>query len=325
MAFIQKQGYWRSENGWRMCDTAELDFSPVPVVGWKVGVRKGAPNYILKAAMTRLHLEVEPMDIRQCGVYTAENSMPNSNHNSATAFDYNWNKHPYQKWNTWGANRHKVDKIIADFRGILEFGGNWTSPRDEMHFELHFAEGHSGTEALANDLKNGLWGIFKPGAPPTNEPGQQRDDYLEIGDTGPEVLTLQKAMNKVFPNYRATPLDEDSIFGPMTAAAVSEFQERVGIAVDGIVGPVTRAKLAEHGIKLNGTTAPEGPMAGKQFPNDWSDREIGIDALQQLRGYGLKGHPQLGKNDKGEDLTIVDALAETKKNTEEILRILKGN
>ncbi|AEL98189.1 endolysin [Mycobacterium phage BigNuz] len=261
MAFIQKQGYWISENGWRMCDTAELDYTPVPGTNFGLGVRKGAPSVILKSVIWRLN-RIEPMITSQIGCYTAENSMRNSNHNSATAIDYNWNSHQYQKWGTWGGNRAAVDKVIADFRGIVEFGGNWTSPRDEMHFELHFAEGHAGTEQLAQELRDGLWGIWKPGDAPSDAPstgGGSADGILRIGSTGPEVLKMQQGMNAVFKNYKAMPLDEDGIFGPMTAAAVTEFQQRSLIDVDGEVGPQTKAKLAEYGIVLTGQTAPTTP------------------------------------------------------------------
>lgn len=55
-------------------------------------------------------------------------------------------------------------------------------------------------------------------------------------------------------------------------------------------------------------TKPEAPVV-KKFPDDWTDREILVDILQQLRGYGLNGFPQLGKNDKGQSLTVVDKLA----------------
>lgn len=289
MAFIQKQGFWRSENGWRMCDTAELDLSPVPEIGWKVGVRRGVPNTLLKALMVRLHREVEPMDTSQCGVFTAENSMPNSNHNSGTALDYNWNKHPFHAWGTWGGNRSKVDKIIADFRDTIEFGGNWTSPRDEMHFELHYGEDHAGAIALARELDNGLWNIFKPGELPT--PGVGDPDYLELGDQGDEVEWLQGWLNYVFPKYRSTPVEVDGIFGPMTETAVKEFQTRAGIDSDGIVGPITRGKLREHGVDL--VKQPPAIVIPKVWPQTATDREL-LEYIAEQLGPGHKSWPSAG-------------------------------
>lgn len=273
MAFITKQGYQRSENGWRMCDTAELDFSPVPVIGWKVGVRRGVPNTLLKALMVRLHREVEPMDTSQCGVFTASNSMGNSNHNSGTALDYNWKKHPFHAWGTWGANRAKVDKIIDDFRGTIEFGGNWTSPRDEMHFELHYGEDHAGSLQLANEIYvDGLWGIFKPGAAPIPGPSLPTgDDYLQLGDSGEKVLVLQQELNRVFPKYKTTPVAENSQFDPGTESAVKEFQERSVIDVDGIVGPITREALKKNGVNLDRKPTP-APV--KLWPATATDREL---------------------------------------------------
>lgn len=45
------------------------------------------------------------------------------------------------------------------------------------------------------------------------------------------------------------------------------------------------------------------PPAEKRFPDDWSDREIGIESLRQQRGPSLEGWPQL------DDMTVVDYLA----------------
>lgn len=256
MPFIRKQGYLVSENGWRMCDANELDYGAVPVIGWKVGVRRGDPNYILKSLMVRLHREVEAIDTRQCGVFTGSNSMPNSNHNSGTALDYNWNKHAFHKWGTW-ANRQALDSVINSYGGVVESGANWTSPRDEMHFELHYAEGHAGTHALAEDIRNGKWGIFGktqvplPDRPPVDVPAGV-DFWLGIGSNGDLVIKLQTALNKVFPRYKAMPLEVDGDYGPMTASAIAEFQLRDGKAgpVDGEVGPLTKERLAVYGVKL---------------------------------------------------------------------------
>lgn len=259
MIGIWKQGYQRSENGWPMIDSAELDYGAIPGTNFKLGVRIGEPNAILKALIVRLHREVEPMIVTQIGCYTGTNTMPNSNHNSGTAIDYNWNKHAWKVRGTWGSRKPLVDKIVADFRGTVEWGGYWGDGWvDEMHFEMHFGPGHPGTIQLAKELwSEGLWGIFKPGAPPTNNPTPvppTNDTFLlTIGSTGPLVVALQKGMNKVFPRYRATPLAEDGIYGPMTSAAVAEFQSRASefnLDVDGDVGPLTRKALAAFGVKI---------------------------------------------------------------------------
>lgn len=308
MAFIQKQGYWISENGWRMCDAAELDYTPVPGTNFKLGVRKGDPNIILKSLIWRLN-RVEPMITTQIGCYTDSNSMANSNHNSASAIDYNWNKHPYQEWGTWGTLRPAVDQIVKDFRGIIEFGGDWTSPRDEMHFELHFAEGHAGTAALANDLRNGLWGIWKDGAaPPDVVPVP--DGYLQLGSTGGQVLQLQKGMNAVFKNYKAMPLDEDGIFGAFTESAVKEFQSRSLIGVDGIVGPETKQRLATYGIVLSGEMKPTEPPVIVPQPFVYPTvEEMTKQIWEQHFGPKAEGWPQLGKTPEGKNRYLVDGVA----------------
>lgn len=249
---VWKQGYQYSENGWPMIGSDMLDYSPVPEIGWRVGVHIGVPNTLLKALMVRLHREVEPLDQSQCGVFTVTNSMPNSNHNSGTALDYNWNRHQFHQWGTWGANRAKVDKIIQDFRGTIEFGGNWTDPRDEMHFELAYGPQNQTALQLANELYiDGLWNIFKKGGTPAQpgppvKPPTSGNLYLWVVAPA-RVRTLQAGLNKVFRSY--SHLDVDGDYGPATEAVVREFQRRSGLAVDGVVGDRTFAELAKFGIK----------------------------------------------------------------------------
>jgi len=63
------------------------------------------------------------------------------------------------------------------------------------------------------------------------------------------VRRLQRGFNAVFPAYPTLPLEVDGDFGPRTELAVKEFQRRVGLDPDGIVGPLTRAELTKYGIK----------------------------------------------------------------------------
>ena len=62
---------------------------------------------------------------------------------------------------------------------------------------------------------------------------------LRRGSTGPEVTALQQRLVEL----GFDPNGIDGRFGPGTEAAVKEFQQANGLAVDGVVGPITRAAL----------------------------------------------------------------------------------
>jgi peptidoglycan hydrolase-like protein with peptidoglycan-binding domain len=63
-------------------------------------------------------------------------------------------------------------------------------------------------------------------------------DSVHLGDTGSGVKQIQTRL--VAHGYKVA---TDGAFGPQTAAAVKDFQKKAGITQDGIVGPVTWAKL----------------------------------------------------------------------------------
>jgi|AntRauTorcE11897_2_1112592.scaffolds.fasta_scaffold02904_5 peptidoglycan hydrolase-like protein with peptidoglycan-binding domain len=83
--------------------------------------------------------------------------------------------------------------------------------------------------------------------------GKTTEDWL----TRAQIKDVQAALRKVFPAYRwkvkykrGRLITPDGFDGPQTQAWVEEFQRRVGIKVDGIIGPVTKGKLAEYGITI---------------------------------------------------------------------------
>lgn len=76
---------------------------------------------------------------------------------------------------------------------------------------------------------------------------QQPVASLQQGSSGTRVSALQSGLNRVFPSY--SQLKVDGQFGPATAAVVREFQKRVGLEQDGIVGPSTLTYLARYGVK----------------------------------------------------------------------------
>ena len=64
---------------------------------------------------------------------------------------------------------------------------------------------------------------------------------LRVGSTGPSVVVLQVALNRISQNYPAIPKipAADGIFGSRTEAAVRAFQQIFGLTADGVVGPAT--------------------------------------------------------------------------------------
>ena len=64
---------------------------------------------------------------------------------------------------------------------------------------------------------------------------------LRRGSTGPNVVVLQVALNRIAQNYPAIPKIPavDGIFGSRTEATVRAFQQIFGLTADGIVGPAT--------------------------------------------------------------------------------------
>lgn len=83
-----------------------------------------------------------------------------------------------------------------------------------------------------------------PGGGAPIDPGtsQYFTGLLRIGSAGPQVAELQRRLKYAYRDYAGhLPVDED--FGPLTDAAVREFQRRSHLFVDGIVGPQTAAAL----------------------------------------------------------------------------------
>lgn len=71
---------------------------------------------------------------------------------------------------------------------------------------------------------------------------------LQIGSKGEDVRRLQDGLNRVFPSYSR--LVEDGSFGRATEAVVKEFQRRVNLTADGVVGTRTREALNKNGVRF---------------------------------------------------------------------------
>lgn len=255
MGFRTVYGLTISENGWRMADADEMDSGPVPgTKNLRLPIRRGDANTILKGWVAYFNACIESLangrGYADEGSFTWTNSVASSNHLSGTAVDLNWTDHPFHV-SYGGFTREEISKTrrgLDLFEGTIWWGQDWVSPKDPMHFQLNYPEGDRRNEAFAKKLRAGYLGIWNGGLIGTAAP--VNSTLIRYGSSGPAVEKLQAGFNTVFPKYPGLPLEVDGDFGPKTELAVREFQRRVGLKVDGIVGEQTAAQLARYGIKL---------------------------------------------------------------------------
>ena len=256
-------------------------------------LRKGVPATILGDFVRRYNAQCAPVVSPVWG-WSATNDVANSNHLAGTAVDINAPQWP------WGTKRmpqdlvNRINNLLGFYEGAVFWGRNWNKP-DEMHFQCNWPEGDKRYDRIVAKIAGGA----VPETPSATE------YYAQRGDNNGRVNHLQGFLNEKFGSYSKLVVDGD--FGPATEAVVKDFQSRAKLDADGIVGPATLTEFKRYGfveVPKNWVRTPVVVPPSDKFPEDWSDRELMIEILRQLRGYDLKGWPQLGG--KG----VVDALAE---------------
>lgn len=245
MSFRTAYGHSTSENGWRMCNRDECVLVPGPYMN-TAPLRRGPAEVVLGDLVRRYDKEVAPVRSSVWG-WSLYNDVGNSNHLAGTAVDINAPQWP------WGLRNMPPDMVrkcnaLADSYGGGVYWGNKWSRADQMHFQLGWGEGDARWTALVAKIRGGgipAGPIIVPG-----NPAGSWNPTLQYGSAGAAVSELQSDMNRAFSGYQAMPLIVDGDFGPATKAAVVEFQRRVGLTPDGIVGPLTWVQLNKFGVKL---------------------------------------------------------------------------
>lgn len=246
-----------SQNGW----TASSNPSAIGVNNPKVpgtnvyfpgGVKGGDVTTVLMYVAEQFNAHVQALHSGWCWGYDykpIEGSSEVSNHASGTAIDMNAPDHPMGKAGTFtSAQVAVIRKILSYCGGVVRWGGDYTGRKDEMHFEIN------GNAAAVKKLAAKIKGTPATPTPPAPKPPTQ-GATVKLGDTGTEVRKIQTFLRTVFPAYRETVsvqrgtlIAVDGTYGAQTVAWVKEFQTRAGITVDGIVGPVTLAKMRGYGL-----------------------------------------------------------------------------
>lgn len=148
-----------------------------------------------------------------------------SNHNFGIAVDFCLtNKEGTAAY--WTVNKDwKRVAAIAKSKGF-EWGGDWTSFKDNPHLE------YTGKiTVVPEETKVGSEIVTTP-------------SVLEKGDKGTAVKKLQQKL--IDKGFKLTKYGADGHYGDETVNAVKSFQKAVKITVDGVYGPVTAKKLDEY-------------------------------------------------------------------------------
>ncbi len=210
----------RSQNGYSANDRSVISTRTIPGTTVRVAVRNGPAGDLLLYAAARWDREVEDIDQGADDWGYAERPIRGgtelSNHASGTAIDLNATRHPLGQnpsLSFTAEQRTAIRHILADCRGALRWGGDYSGRKDGMHLEV-VADEKRCAEVLA---------ALPVGGTVT----------LRQGSRGREVRVLQAQLG----------IAADGIFGPDTERAVRAFQAAHGLTVDGVVGPATWGKL----------------------------------------------------------------------------------
>jgi len=85
---------------------------------------------------------------------------------------------------------------------------------------------------------------------------------IRQGSIGPDVMVAQAQLNIAFPQAKA--LVVDGVFGPLTRARVLEFQRNRRLSADAVVGPITWGALGQ--VRSTITPARDGTICDNANP-----------------------------------------------------------
>lgn len=158
-----------SENGWEPAWVGQADLQWVTVPGANVNlqIRQGQPLQIMRAFAADYNEFVEPLRDRDSACYTPTNSVATSNHLNGTAFDLNWDSHPFHVPGTFNADQMKTIRELLDwYEGTIYWGGDWTSPIDEMHWQMGYGsyDNPATADFIARKIRPDGYSRFRRGA-----------------------------------------------------------------------------------------------------------------------------------------------------------------
>ena len=143
--------------------------------------------------------------------------------------------------------------------------------------------------------------VVPPVTPPTVPPNTPPypGTLLRVGSSGESVRVIQNHLNAISSQFPSIPrLSVDGAFGPITQSAVMAFQRQFGLVPDGIIGPITWAKIMEVFSGLNQTPQPPAPPQATMPPYPGylireGQRSEDVRTLQTHLNVVSASHPQI--------------------------------
>lgn len=160
-------------------------------------------------------------------------------------------------------SKFKEVSINSLQNGDWVFWAKGSRPCPKSHVAMYYNGKFFGqnqgkkTARLINISTSGVLGVLRPKmyvkktSTTTNTSSSSflpARGYIKLGDKSENISKLATFMRKTFPSYTSSKA-LGNLYGPNLMASIKEFQRRVGLKPDGMIGSLTLAKLVQYGFK----------------------------------------------------------------------------
>ena len=301
MGFRSYRGYTKSENGWPIVDRDEIVVTTLPgMKNVKFETRKGDVTTVLVAWGIWYHRNVEPLDEyqpRDEWGFSWDNDVPNSNHLSGTAQDFNATKYPWMRYVMKQTIVDRINEGLRLFEGNIFHGRNW-SRVDEMHYQIGKYDPEK-LAAFAKKLRDGYLGIYAPADPNTFPlpagyyfgplEGPKESISMRFGGEQPAWGIALKRWQK------AAGIPETGIYDAATIAVCKEIQKAKGWPQHGRLdtGEWDYIIKDQQAVQLPVPEFPTPPAEEEQAGVYWADvseYQVHVDDTYPHRIFCLRSN-----------------------------------